>query len=167
MSGQQQDAMKFLTAEEAYAIDGAMLSTMEKFMTRITISSLRILVHIAKAYGVRGENLQPSQIVQWIETDAQIRRSQGSEAAFLNWGQEEEELDFPDDRHDEVTGAALSSYEKFLTRMTISSLQVLIPIAKDYDVSMEALTVSQVIAWVEKDAKLKREQGDEAGFLKW
>jgi hypothetical protein len=167
MTSQQQDAMKFLTVEEAYAIDGAMLSTMEKFMTRITISSLRILVRIAQAYSIHGEALQPSQIVRWIETDAQIRRSQGKDAAFLNWGQEEEELDFPDDRDDEVTGAALSSYEKFLTRMTISAMQVLIPIAKDYDVSMESLTASQMIAWVEKDAKLKREQGLEASFLKW
>ncbi|MEE3717515.1 hypothetical protein V2H45_12195 [Tumidithrix elongata RA019] len=167
MSGQQQDSMKFLTMEEAYAIDGAMLSTMEKFMTRIAISSLRVLAHIAQAYGIPGEALQPSQIVQWIEQDSQIRREKGKDAAFLNWAKEEEELDFADDRNDEVTGAALSSDEKFLTRMTISAMQVLIPIAKDYGVSMEALTVSQIIAWVEKDAKLKREQGQEAGFLQW
>ncbi|MCX5933755.1 MAG: hypothetical protein NTU99_03050 [Pseudanabaena sp. LacPavin_0818_WC45_MAG_42_6] len=38
-----QDPIQFLTLAEAHAIDGAMLSTMEKFMTRITISSMRII----------------------------------------------------------------------------------------------------------------------------
>lgn len=170
MVGSQQDSAKFLTPEEAYVVDGALLSTMEKFMTRITISSMRILAHIAKSHNVHVEELQISQIVQWIENDARIRREQGDAAAFLQWSggnTPDVELEFEDTRDDEVTGAQLSSHEKFLTRMTISAMQVLIPIAKDYDTHVEDLTVPQTIAWIEKDAKIKREQGVDSAFLKW
>jgi hypothetical protein len=151
---------KFLTPEEAYAVDGAMLSTMEKFMTRITISSMRMLAHIAQAYGLHGEELQTSQIVKWIENDAKIRREQGDAAAFLQWsggGDRDVDLDFADTREDEVTGANLTSYEKFLTRMTISAMQALVPIAQAYNLHIEQLSAAQIIAWFEQDARRKRE----------
>jgi hypothetical protein len=32
---------------------------------------------------------------------------------------------------------------------------------------MEDLTAEQVVAWFEKDGKIRREQGLEAAFLKW
>lgn len=165
-----QDALQFLNTEEAYAVDGALLSTMEKFMTRITISSLRVLIHIAQSYGIHIEELQTAQIVRWIENDAKIRREQGTEAAFLKWSSGsglDVDLDFDDNIDDEVTGAMLSSHEKFLTRMTIAALKVLVPIAQEYNIHVAALTVSQIIQWVERDAKVKREQGLEAAFLKW
>ncbi|WP_019501895.1 hypothetical protein [Pseudanabaena sp. PCC 6802] len=151
---------KFLTPEEAHAVDGAMLSTMEKFMTRITISSVRVLSHIAQSYGLHVEELQTSQIVAWIESDAKIRREQGEAAAFLQWSSGSDrdvELDFADTREDEVTGANLTSYEKFLTRMTISAKQASIPIAKAYDLHVEQLSAAQIIAWFEQDARRKRE----------
>jgi type II secretory pathway component PulK len=170
MTDQQQNSDKFLTLEEAHAVNGAMLSTMEKFMTRITISSLRVLAHIARSYGMHVEDLQAEQIVRWIESDAKIRREQGDAAAFLQWSggaNRDVELEFEDTRDDEVTDAQLSSNEKFLTRMTISALQALVPIAKDCNLHVEELTVAQIIEWIEKDAKIKREQGAESAFLKW
>jgi hypothetical protein len=162
MAASPQDSAdrKFLTPEEAYAVDGAMLSTMEKFMTRITISSMRVLAHIAQSYGLHVEALQTSQIVTWIENDAKIRREQGEAAAFLQWSggsDRDVELDFADTREDEVTNANLSSYEKFLTRMTISAMQALLPIAQAYNLHVEQLSVPQIIEWFERDAKSKRE----------
>ncbi|MEB3311804.1 MAG: hypothetical protein VKJ02_16390 [Snowella sp.] len=67
----------------------------------------------------------------------------------------------------DVDAALLSQSEKFLTRLTISSLRLLIVIAKDAGIPIEELTHRQVIAWFEKDAKIKREQGEEASVLKW
>ncbi len=166
-----QNSAKFLTVEEAHTVDSAMLSTMEKFMTRITISSMRVLAHIAKSYNVHAEELQTDQIVAWIENDARIRREQGDTAAFLQWSSggnnTDAELEFEDTIDDQVTGAQLSSNEKFLTRMTISAMQVLSAIAKDYDTHVEELTVPQTIAWIENDAKIKREQGVDVAFLRW
>lgn len=139
-------------------------------MTRITISSMRVLAHISKSYGVHVEDLQIDQIVQWIENDARIRREQGGAAAFLQWSggnNKDVELEFEDTIDDQVTGAQLSSNEKFLTRMTISARQALSAIAKDYDTHVEELTVAQMIAWIEHDAKIKREQGGDSAFLHW
>jgi isopentenyldiphosphate isomerase len=140
---------------------------MEKFMTRITISSMRIITKIAQELNIHAEEIGASQIVQWIEYDSQIRKEQGEDAAFLKWTSPHPDLDFEDTRQDEVTPANLSSHEKFLTRMVISAMSALVAIAKDHSAHIEDLTVSQIISWVERDAKVKREQGVEAAFLSW
>ncbi|MGI0481352.1 hypothetical protein ACN4EE_11240 [Geminocystis sp. CENA526] len=67
----------------------------------------------------------------------------------------------------EVEKALLSSSEKFLTRLTISSLKLLRIIAQDLDVSLDSLTSEQVIKWIEKDSKIKREEGIDKAVLKW
>ena len=77
-----QDPIQFLTLAEAHEIDGAMLSTMEKFMTRITISSMRIITKIAQELNIHAEEIGASQIVQWIEL---IRRFAKSKAKMLHF----------------------------------------------------------------------------------
>ena len=85
MVNPQQSSMQFLTAEESGDVDKALLSSSEKFLTRLTISSLRLLKQIAKDTGVAIEDLTHQQVVDWFENDAKIRREQGIEAAFLKW----------------------------------------------------------------------------------
>jgi hypothetical protein len=80
-----QPGTQFLTAEESGKVDGALLSSPEKFLTRITISSMRVLKHIAEEYGVAIEDLTVEQMINWFEKDSKIRREQGTEAAFLKW----------------------------------------------------------------------------------
>lgn len=67
----------------------------------------------------------------------------------------------------DVEAALLSSSEKFLTRLTISSQRLLQVIAKDNQVAIAELTHKQIIQWFENDSKVKREQGSDAGTLKW
>ena len=67
----------------------------------------------------------------------------------------------------DVDKALLSSPEKFLARLTISSHRLLHIIAEDINVPIEALTHEQIIAWFEKDSKIRREKGSEAATLKW
>ena len=67
----------------------------------------------------------------------------------------------------DVEAALLTSSEKFLTRLTISSQRLLQVIAQDYQVTVEKLTHQQIIQWFENDSKAKREQGSDAGTLKW
>jgi hypothetical protein len=81
----QQPGAQFLSAEESYKVDAALLSTPEKFLTRITISSLRVLTHIAKENNLAVEDLTPQQIIAWFEKDSKIRREQGIDAAYLKW----------------------------------------------------------------------------------
>lgn len=76
---------QFLTPEESAKVDAALLASNEKFLTRITISSLKLLKHIAQETGVQIEDLTPQQVVAWFEQDGKIRREQGIEAAYLKW----------------------------------------------------------------------------------
>jgi hypothetical protein len=80
-----QDSPQFLSPEESIEVDGLLLPQHEKFLTRLTISSLRLLIHIAQDYQVTVEQLTATQVMKWFEKDAKIRHEQGSEAAFLKW----------------------------------------------------------------------------------
>lgn len=80
-----QPGVQFLTPEESADVDKALLSSHEKFLTRLTISSLRLLQHIAQDTGVSLEQLTHQQVIDWFEKDGKIRREQGVEAAFLKW----------------------------------------------------------------------------------
>jgi hypothetical protein len=79
------DNEKYLSRTEALDVEVAKLSTHEKFLARITISSLRLLQQIAEEEGVKIEELQPPQIIAWFERDAEIKRSQGESAGSLQW----------------------------------------------------------------------------------
>ncbi|WP_414582040.1 hypothetical protein [Scytonema sp. PCC 10023] len=81
----QQPTTQFLTLEESAKVDAALLSSPEKFLTRLTISSLRLLKQIAQDYEVKIEDLTSQQVIAWFEKDGKIRREQGIEAAYLKW----------------------------------------------------------------------------------
>lgn len=80
-----QQPPQFLSLEESAKVDAALLASNEKFLTRITISSLKLLKHIAQETGVAMEDLTTQQVIAWFEKDGKIRREQGIEAAYLKW----------------------------------------------------------------------------------
>jgi hypothetical protein len=75
----------YLTHAEAVEVDRALLSTHEKFLTRIAISSLRLLAQIATEEGVAIESLTPTQIITWFERDAAAKQAGGDGAGKLQW----------------------------------------------------------------------------------
>jgi len=81
----EDSSIQFLSKEESEEVDKALLSSPEKFLTRLTISSLRLLTTIAEQEGVAVEELTPEQIIAWFERDGKVRREQGIEAATLKW----------------------------------------------------------------------------------
>ncbi|MCC5630859.1 hypothetical protein LC613_23845 [Nostoc sphaeroides CHAB 2801] len=81
----QQPSAQFLTLEESAKVDAALLSSPEKFLTRLTISSLKLLKHIAQEYSVAIEDLTAQQVIAWFEKDGKIRREQGIEGSYLKW----------------------------------------------------------------------------------
>ncbi|HEY9702430.1 MAG TPA: hypothetical protein V6C58_08290 [Allocoleopsis sp.] len=81
----QEPSGQFLTQEDSYKVDAALLSSHEKFLTRLTLSSLKLLKHIAADSGVNLEDLTSEQVISWFEKDSQIRMKQGKDAAFLKW----------------------------------------------------------------------------------
>lgn len=79
----QQPSTQFLTLDESAKVDAALLSSSEKFLTRLTISSLKLLKHIAQDYNIAIEDLTTQQVIAWFEKDSKIRREQGIEASYL------------------------------------------------------------------------------------
>ncbi len=76
---------QFLTPEESAQVDAALLTMSEKFLTRLTISSLRLLHQIAQDQECAMADLTPTQIIAWFEQDSKVRQEQGPDAAFLKW----------------------------------------------------------------------------------
>lgn len=85
MNNAQPSPTAFLSAEESADVDKALLSSSEKFLTRLTISSFRLLQIIADDIGVSIDRLSHTQIVEWFEKDSKIRREEGIDAAVLKW----------------------------------------------------------------------------------
>lgn len=133
-----QPLAQFLTAEECAEVDIALLSAKEKFSTRLAIYALRVLKQIAQETGLTVEAVTNQQVANWIEKDESIKQ--------------EIEVD--------------ASFESFFTNLVISSLRPLKQISLETGESMDNLTVKQVVAWFEKDGKIRREQGIDAAFLK-
>lgn len=81
----EQSPLQFLTPEESAEVDTALMSSSEKFLTRITISSLRVLTTIAADLKVPLGELTHTQVIQWMEKEAKVRREHGIDAAVLKW----------------------------------------------------------------------------------
>lgn len=81
----QISSSNFLTPDESADVDKALLSSSEKFLTRLTISSQRLLKIIAEELETPIEELSHSQIIAWFEKDAKTRLEQGRDAAVLKW----------------------------------------------------------------------------------
>ncbi|MBU6187436.1 MAG: hypothetical protein VKL00_12410 [Synechococcales bacterium] len=75
----------FLTPEESIQVDKALLSPPEKFLTRLTISSLRLLTQIARDQNCAIEQLSPREIIDWFENEARQGQDQPSSGTFLQW----------------------------------------------------------------------------------
>eukprot|EP00899_Mesostigma_viride_P021227 jgi/Mesvir1/29105/Mv18411-RA.1 len=74
----------FLTTAEAGIVDLAPLDMHEKFLARLTISSLNLLKVISKEEGVPLAELNSGKVVDWFVKDA-MRRAQDPSSGILKW----------------------------------------------------------------------------------
>jgi hypothetical protein len=116
-----------LTEEEAIAVESALLTSKDKFSTRLAIYALRCLKQISQETDQAIALIQTTEIARWISQDQQI--------------QTQIELD--------------ESFADFFTRLVVSALRPLEQIAKEYQLNIEDLTVRQVITWFEKMGKMQ------------
>ena len=78
-------SVQFLTPEESADVDKALLTSPEKFLARLTISTSKLLTVIAKDLNMAIEDLTPQQIVAWFEADSKRKQEQGVNASVLKW----------------------------------------------------------------------------------
>ncbi|KAF7842773.1 putative receptor-interacting protein [Senna tora] len=89
-SGQEEGEKKrserrtFLTLEEAGLVEISGLSTHERFLCRLTISSLNLLRVISEQEGCSIEELNAGRVCDWFLKD-KLKREQNLDSAVLQW----------------------------------------------------------------------------------
>ena len=78
-------SLQFLTEDESAAVDAALLTTPEKFLTRLTLSTGKLLLYIARDLNTTVEALSNEQIIAWFEADSKRKQTEGIEASVLKW----------------------------------------------------------------------------------
>ncbi|KAJ7966444.1 putative Receptor-interacting protein [Quillaja saponaria] len=82
--GKGTERRTFLTIEEAGLVEISGLSTHERFLCRLTISSLNLLRVIAEQEGCPIEELNAGRVCDWFVKD-KLKREQNIESAVLQW----------------------------------------------------------------------------------
>lgn len=77
--------LQFLTPEESAEVDKALLTAPEKFLTRLTLSTSKLLAFIASDLETTVDQLTTAQIIAWFEADAKRKQEQGINASVLKW----------------------------------------------------------------------------------
>ncbi|NES08207.1 MAG: hypothetical protein F6K22_38820 [Okeania sp. SIO2F4] len=122
-----QQSMEFLTPEESAQVDGALLTSKDKFSTRLAIYSLRCLRQIAAETGLTPEEIPAEQVKIWIKNDENLKPNLDIDANF----------------------------ENFFTRLVMASLSPLKQVAQESAVPLQHLTVPEVVKWFEKKGKIE------------
>ena len=120
---------EFLTPDECHEVDKALLTSRERFSARVAIYALRSLKQVAQQSGQAIADLSPEQIADWVANDPSLQSGMDS------------------------------NFKDFFTQLTISAIKPLQRSAADGGVTIEKLTIPQVVAWFEKEAKLRLEKG--------
>jgi hypothetical protein len=126
---QLQDNSEFLTPEECVAVDQALLSSRDKFSTRVAIYALRSLKQIAVETGTAIEQVTPEQVMEWVKRDRSAPAGLETDASFVN----------------------------FFVQLVLSALKPLRQISDETKMAIATLTPDHIIAWFEKEAKQRIE----------
>ncbi|XP_062082670.1 uncharacterized protein LOC133788984 [Humulus lupulus] len=79
-----QNRRTFLTIEEAGLVEISGLSPHERFLCRLTISSLNLLRVISEQEGCSIEELNAGKVCDWFVKD-KLKREQNLDSAVLQW----------------------------------------------------------------------------------
>ncbi len=120
-------SIEFLTIEECNQVDAALLTSREKFTARVAIYALRSLKTISQEQNCPIADLSQGAIVEWISADPSLQTQQDG------------------------------SFRNFFVQIVIGALKPLREISGNLGVAIEQVTVAQVIAWYEVQAKVTLE----------
>ncbi|KAJ8761662.1 hypothetical protein K2173_004438 [Erythroxylum novogranatense] len=87
-SGKKPERPTFLSLEEAGLVEMSGLSTHERFLCRLTISSLNLLRVISEQEGCPIEELNAGRVCDWFVKD-KLKREQDIDSAVLQWNDSE------------------------------------------------------------------------------
>lgn len=117
--------VEFLTVEECHQVDAALLTSREKFTSRVAIYALRSLKTIATQQNCTINSLSQETITEWIHSDPSLQETQDG------------------------------NFRSFFSQIVLGAIRPLQTIANDgeKDGAIESVTVAQVISHYEAQAK--------------
>ncbi|CAD5983862.1 hypothetical protein PCC9214_05210 [Planktothrix tepida] len=122
--------MEFLTQDEAIQVDAALLSSKDKFSTRLAIYALRCLKQISQSEDIIIEDIKPEQVQNWVRNDSSFQ----------------ENIEFD------------ANFDSFFTQLLMASLNPLKKASEAENIPIQNLTVKQLIHWFEQESKQNLEQ---------
>lgn len=117
--------VEFLQPDEAAKVDAALLSSQEKFLTRLAIYALRSLQQISQTTQTPAEEITPDQVADWIQQDATIQAQVDVDASFAT----------------------------FFSNLVVASQKPLVQICQETEQPLAQITVEQIIDWFERESK--------------
>lgn len=120
--------VEFLTVEECHQVDAALLTSRDKFTSRVAIYALRSLKTIATQHNCTIKELSQETITDWIHSDPSLQETQDG------------------------------SFRSFFSQIVLGAIRPLQAIANSVeneknDGAIENVTVAQVISHYEAQAK--------------
>jgi hypothetical protein len=117
--------VEFLTVEECHQVDAALLTSREKFTSRVAIYALRSLKTIAIQENCAIKELSQETVVGWIHSDPSLQETQDG------------------------------NFRSFFSQIVLSAIRPLQAIASngENDGTIENVTVAQLISHYEAQAK--------------
>ncbi|MBP0028365.1 hypothetical protein PN466_18695 [Roseofilum reptotaenium CS-1145] len=119
--------VEFLTEEEAMMVDSALLSSADKFSTRLAIYACRALREISLQTHQPAESISEEAIADWVKHDPHIQKIIDLDESFIN----------------------------FFARLVSSARVPLNEIAQEIQVKVTDLKVIDIVFWFEKDRRIE------------
>ncbi|MDJ1181250.1 hypothetical protein PJF56_20520 [Roseofilum sp. BLCC_M91] len=119
--------VEFLTEEEAMVVDSALLSSADKFSTRLAIYACRALKEISLETAQPPETISEEAIAHWVKHDSHIQQAIDLDESFIN----------------------------FFARLVSSARVPLEKITQETQVQITDLKVMDIVDWFEKDRRIE------------
>lgn len=123
---------QLLTVEESAQVDAALMTSQDRFSTRMAIYALRVIRSIAQAQGMRVEAVGRAEIQHFLAADESMQAAIAAQGMELDPG-----------------------FERFWTQLILSALRPLNEAAAIAGHDLETLSLENVIAWFEQQSKAK------------
>jgi len=121
---------ELLSPEESAQVDGALMTSKDRFSTRVAIYALRIMKQISAEQVIKLEAVGPLQLGEFLENDQAAQESMAAQSMEID-----------------------SNFKQFWSHIILSARKPLGAIAEANNTEMVNITTSQIISWFKAQSK--------------
>ncbi len=126
---------ELLSPEESAQVDGALMTSKDRFSTRVAIYALRIMKQISAEQVIKMEAVGPLQLGEFLESDKAAQEAMVAQSMEID-----------------------SNFKQFWSQIILSARKPLGAIAQANQTGMAHITTDQIITWFEAQSKAALDQ---------